>query len=68
MKDSVILDAVNAATEEIGKTGRILLRPSGTENLIRLMIEHENADKCKLYVEKLTKIIEDRSEAHKNEN
>jgi phosphoglucosamine mutase len=68
MKDSTLVEAVSLAAKEIGESGRILLRPSGTENLIRLMIEHENVDKCKLYVEKIAKIIEERGEAYKNEN
>ena len=68
MKDDAILEAVKSALDEIGTSGRILLRPSGTENLIRLMIEYENADKCKQYVEKLAKIIEERNGDHKNEN
>jgi phosphoglucosamine mutase len=31
--------AVTAATEELGHNGRILLRPSGTEQLVRVMVE-----------------------------
>ena len=68
MKDGALLAEVKAASDEIGASGRILLRPSGTENLIRLMIEHENADKCKQYVDKLAKIIEERDGEYKNEN
>jgi phosphoglucosamine mutase len=68
MKDDTILEAVKSASDEIGTSGRMLLRPTGTENLIRLMIEHEDADKCKQYVEKLAKIIEERNGDHKNEN
>ena len=68
MKDGALLAEVKAASDEIGTSGRILLRPSGTENLIRLMIEHKNPDKCKQYVDKLVKIIEERDGAYKNEN
>ena len=32
----------------IGSSGRLLLRPSGTENLIRLLIEHEDAEKIEI--------------------
>lgn len=46
--DSHLLGAVLAAEESLGKTGRILLRPSGTEDLVRVMVEaedHETAQK-----------------------
>lgn len=34
-----VRDAVRRATDELGDTGRILLRPSGTEQLVRVMVE-----------------------------
>ena len=34
-----VRDAVQRAGEELGVTGRILLRPSGTEQLVRVMVE-----------------------------
>ncbi|WP_046301787.1 MULTISPECIES: phosphoglucosamine mutase [unclassified Mycobacterium] len=34
-----VRDAVQRATDELGATGRILLRPSGTEQLVRVMVE-----------------------------
>ncbi|BBY32901.1 phosphoglucosamine mutase [Mycolicibacter minnesotensis] len=36
---SAVRDAVRRATDELGDTGRILLRPSGTEQLVRVMVE-----------------------------
>ena len=34
-----VRDAVDAAEQELGSTGRVLLRPSGTEQLVRVMVE-----------------------------
>lgn len=68
MNDSLVLETVQKTAEEIGDIGRILLRPSGTENLIRLMVEHENPDKCKQYITNIAKLIEDRSEINKSES
>ncbi|WP_184690034.1 phosphoglucosamine mutase [Saccharothrix tamanrassetensis] len=46
-RDATVNDAVAAVTEELGDTGRVLLRPSGTEQLVRVMVEaatHELAE------------------------
>ena len=37
--DTVIAAAVAAAETELGETGRVLLRPSGTEPMVRVMVE-----------------------------
>ena len=68
MKDNTLLKEIESMSKEIGKSGRVLLRPSGTENLVRLMIEHENPDKCKLYIEKIAEIIENSENQYQNEN
>jgi phosphoglucosamine mutase len=41
-----VSEAVAAVEAELGETGRVLLRPSGTEQLVRVMVEaptHEDA-------------------------
>jgi phosphoglucosamine mutase len=42
--DPAVQSAVSAATERLGDSGRVLLRPSGTEPLVRVMVEAESSD------------------------
>lgn len=38
-----VLEAVAAAESRLGEKGRVLLRPSGTEPVVRVMVEAETA-------------------------
>lgn len=46
--------------KQIAGRGRALLRQSGTEPVIRVMIESENEEKCREYAEKIANCIIDR--------
>jgi len=53
-----IVAAVKKAESELGSSGRILLRASGTEPLIRVMAEGQSADDIRRVAEKLAQIVE----------
>ncbi len=55
MSSQQVANAVMKAEQELNGQGRVLLRPSGTEPLIRVMVEGSNA----ALVQKLTKNIAD---------
>jgi phosphoglucosamine mutase len=44
MADPALAEAVSAAKSKLGGTGRVLLRPSGTEPVIRVMVETRQSD------------------------
>jgi phosphoglucosamine mutase len=59
MQDADVLAAADEVSRKLEGNGRILLRPSGTENLVRVMVEAETDEICKemaeLVVNKLKK-------------
>ena len=55
--DEDVQAAVNAVTAELGNSGRILVRESGTEPVIRVMVEAEDHDTCEKYVDQVIDVI-----------
>ena len=52
-----VQEAVKKVEEKLGDTGRILLRASGTEPLIRVMVEAEKEESCKSLVEEVIAVM-----------
>ena len=59
-EDSIINEEIKKLEDEMLQDGRVLIRPSGTEPLIRVMIEGNDKDKIYQKAKKLSDIIEDR--------
>ncbi len=59
-EDDVIKEAIEKIEKEFSGNGRVLIRPSGTEPLVRVMIEGENQEVLDKKAHELAKIIEDR--------
>lgn len=55
--DADVQEAVQKVTDTLGNTGRILVRESGTEPLIRVMVEAETEEICKKYVDEVVTVI-----------
>lgn len=60
LNDKDINDKIDAIANELGNNGRILVRPSGTEPLIRVMVEAENDELCRKYVYEVIDMIKER--------
>lgn len=59
LENKTVQKAVDALTSKFSGKGRVLIRPSGTENLVRVMIEGENYDEIYSSATELANLIEE---------
>lgn len=59
LADSFVKKTLEEVEKLINKKGRALLRQSGTESVIRVMVESETQEKCEQYANMLVKAIEE---------
>ena len=57
MSSAEVQSAVKTATEELGESGRVLLRPSGTEELFRVMVEAADSDSARKIAGRLAAVV-----------
>ena len=60
MNDEAVLAKFEEVNKEIGDNGRALLRQSGTEPVVRIMLECPTLKECDAYIEKIYNVIKKR--------
>ena len=58
--DDAVQAAVREVETELGDTGRVLLRKSGTEPLVRVMVEAADAESAQSYADRLSDVVRER--------
>ena len=58
-KNEKIKNAIEKLEREFAGNGRVLIRPSGTEPLVRVMIEGENQEEITKKAKKMVELIEE---------
>jgi phosphoglucosamine mutase len=56
-ESDAVADAVNAVEDELGEAGRVLLRPSGTEQLVRVMVEAPTQEQADAVAQRLADVV-----------
>ena len=55
--DADVLAAVKRVEDKLGNRGRILVRASGTEPLVRIMVEAESEKQCKTFTKEIAEVL-----------
>ena len=56
--DAGLKEIVAEAEQELGETGRVLLRASGTENLVRVMVEASDEGTAHSWADRIARVVE----------
>ncbi len=59
MTNPRVTEAIEIVEEEMGEHGRVLVRPSGTEPLVRVMVEAPTEEECEKYVGKVVSVVDE---------
>ena len=59
-RDKEIKNAIAAAEKELGNEGRVLVRVSGTEPLVRVMLEGKDQDKINVLAQEIAQVVRER--------
>lgn len=59
LESKELQEVVDSVANDLGNEGRILVRPSGTEPLIRVMVEAKTDELCAQYVKRVTDFLEE---------
>lgn len=66
LKNKNVNDAITQVEEDLGDSGRVLVRPSGTEPLIRIMVEAETSELASKSAEQIAATIKEENLAEEN--
>ena len=67
MENEKIKAVIEKTEQELGENGRVLVRPSGTEPLVRIMVEAPTEELCTGYVQEIAAVVQNEMGSDTNE-